>query len=87
MGVMSPTGSCPIRIVDLTGHALRQIEKEQKMTTHNELQEFLDERSGLRWLAEQAGAERPLLDEIEALKNLVETTGPAAWHRTAWRAQ
>ncbi len=57
------------------------------MTTRDELQEFLNELSAFRWLAEQAGAASPLLHEIEALKNLVETTGPAAWHQTAWRAQ
>jgi len=57
------------------------------MSTHNELQEFLDEISAFKWLAEQAGAERPLVDEIEALKKLVETNGSAAWCQTAWRAQ
>jgi len=57
------------------------------MTTRDELQEFLNELSAFRWLAEQAGAASPLLHEIEVLKNLVETTGPAAWHQTAWRAQ
>jgi len=35
------------------------------MTTHDELLEFLEELSAFRWLAEQAGAERLLLDEIE----------------------
>ncbi len=53
------------------------------MTTHDELLEFLEELSAFRWLAVQAGAEMPLLDEIEVLKNVVETTGPAVWHQTA----
>jgi hypothetical protein len=57
------------------------------MTTHDELLEFLEELSAFSWLAEQVGAERLLLDEVEALKNLVETMGSAAWHQTVWRAQ
>ena len=57
------------------------------MTTPDEMKEFLEELSVFGRLAEQAGVERPLLQKIEVLKNLVETTGQIAWHQMAWRAQ
>ena len=60
-------------------HRVQQ--EQQTSVLHDDKQQFIEEISALRFLAEVAGVAGPLLEELEVFKREVEHLDSSAWER------
>jgi len=56
-------------------------QEEQTCVLHDDKQQFIEEISTLRSLAEEAGVAGHLLAELDGLKHHIEYLGSSAWER------
>jgi hypothetical protein len=56
-------------------------QEEQTCVLHDDMQQFIEDISTLRSLAEEAGVAGHLLAELDGLKHQVEYLGSSAWER------
>ena len=61
-------------------------QEQQTSVLHDDRQPFIEEISTLRSLAEEAGAEGPLLEELEIFQHEVEYLEPRVWERKEVRS-
>jgi hypothetical protein len=56
-------------------------QEQQTCVLQNDMQHFLEEISGLRSIAEEAGVASHLLEELDDLKHKVERLDSSAWEQ------
>lgn len=56
-------------------------QEEQAFDLHGGMQQFIEEISALRFLAEEAGVAGPLLAELDVFKHEIEHLDSSAWKR------
>lgn len=60
-------------------------QEQQTLVLQNDMQQFIEEISALRFLAEVAGIAGHLLAELDSFRHQVEHLDPSAWERNEVR--